>query len=243
MSPIQLSPIVVPKTSAVLARELRRQILSVLPAGSALPTERDLMAQTGLSRSSVREALRILEAENLVTIRPGRFGGTVATRPDDESLGRSISQFAQGRGITVQSLLQTREAVEPTLAALSAQHRTESDLQQLSDCSARLKDARADLPRFLQENVNWHMAVAAASRNELLRAFMASISAMIYKVTAVENFTTVRVRDQVMLAHASIERAIASQDAEAARRRMARHLSAVTATWEAFPTAPLLVDL
>jgi GntR family transcriptional repressor for pyruvate dehydrogenase complex len=242
MSQVRLSAIKVPKTSSVLARELRRQILSVLPPGSPLPPERDLMAQTGLSRSSVREALRILEAENLVTTRPGRFGGTVANRPDDASLGRSISHFAQGRGVTVQALLQTRAAVEPSLAALAAQHRTEADLQQLSDCSNKMKEGFADLPRFLQENVNWHIAIAAASGNELLRAFMVSISTMIYKVTAVDNFSTEQVRHQVLHAHAGIESAIVSQDPEAARRRMARHLAAATATWEAFPDAPLLVD-
>lgn len=241
MNQVQLSPIVVPKTSAVLARELRRQILSAIPPGAPLPTERDLMAQTGLSRSSVREALRILEAEHLITTRPGRFGGSVANRPNDEALGRSISLFAQGRGITVQSLLQTREAVEPSLAALAAQNRSDDDLQQLRDCSVRLKDA-GDLSLFLRENVNWHMVIAAASGNELLRAFMGSISTMIFKVTAVENFTTDEIRQQVLRAHQSIEQAIAKQDVEAARRRMARHLAAVRATWAAFPTAPLLVD-
>src|SRR5690606_33401804 len=78
MSSLKLNPIHVPKSSDVLARELRRQILSAaLPAGTPLPPERDLVAQTGLSRSSVREALRILEAESLVITKPGRFGGSV----------------------------------------------------------------------------------------------------------------------------------------------------------------------
>ena len=91
---LRLSPIVVPKTSDVLASELRRQILTgVLPPGVSLPAERDLVAQTGLSRGSVRDALRILESESLVITRPGRYGGSVANKPDDESLKRSISSF------------------------------------------------------------------------------------------------------------------------------------------------------
>ncbi len=73
MTQLKLAPIEVQKTSDVLASELRRQILSgVLPPGASLPVERDLIAQSGLSRSSVREALRILEAESLVSTRPGR---------------------------------------------------------------------------------------------------------------------------------------------------------------------------
>lgn len=243
MAQVKLSPITVPKSSEVLARELRKQILNNdLPQGAPLPPERDLVAQTGLSRSSVREALRILEGENLVTTRPGRFGGSVANRPDEDSLARWVSLFVRGRGISVQALLQTREEVEPSLAALAAQNRTEEDLQQLRECTARLESASTDLPRFLEENVNWHIAVAAASHNELLRAFMLSISNMIYKATAVENFATDKVREQVLLAHRRIEEAILAQDADTARRRMARHLAAVTAAWKAFPSAPLLLE-
>ena len=126
IKPVRLSPIVVPKTSDVLACELRRQILSgLLPPGTALPAERELVTQTGLSRGSVRDALRILEAESLVITRPGRYGGSVANKPDDESLKRSISSFVHGRGLTLLSLLQTREAIEPSLAALAAKNRTE----------------------------------------------------------------------------------------------------------------------
>ena len=79
IKPVRLSPILVPKTSDVLASELRRQILSgLLPPGASLPAERDLVTQTGLSRGSVRDDLRILESESLVITRPGRYGGSVA---------------------------------------------------------------------------------------------------------------------------------------------------------------------
>lgn len=243
MSQVKLSTITVPKSSEVLARELRRQILGKdLPTGAPLPPERELMAQTGLSRSSVREALRILEAESLVTTRPGRFGGSVANKPDDDTLARWISLFAHGQGVTVQTLLQAREELEPSLASLAAQNRTEKDLRNLKECTKRLKEAFADLPLFLAENVNWHVAVAGASHNELLRAFLVSISNMIYKVTAVENFATEDVRKQVLQAHARIEAAIVARDAAAARTRMARHLAAVTATWQAFPSAPVFAS-
>lgn len=243
MTDLKLSQIEVLRSPAILARELRRQILSNdLPVGSPLPSEKDLMAQTGLSRSSVREALRILETENLVTTRPGRYGGAVANRPNDESLGRSISLFAQGQKVNVNSLLQARVELEPSLAALAAQNRTHDDLLNIGECTSRLETAFDDLPRFLEENVNWHIAVATASHNELLRAFMVSISTIIYKATAIENFTTKDVRQQVMHAHSRIEEAIEKQDAIAARRRMTRHLVAVTAAWQSFPEAPLVID-
>src|SRR5690606_27038892 len=135
--------------------------------------------------------------------------------------------FVHGRDISLQALLQTRESIEPSLAALAAQMRTGDDLKSLAECSKRLEDAFDDLPLFLEENVNWHMAVATASHNELMRAFMLSISSMIFKATSVESYTTKERRSQVLQAHSRIEAAIVAQDVDAARRRMARHLAAI----------------
>jgi len=243
-SSIKLAPIVAPKSSDILAKELRRQILGgAFPPGSALPAESELVAQTGLSRGSVRDALRILESESLLVTRPGRYGGSIAKRPDEESLGRSISIFVQGRGISLISLLQTREAVEPPLAALAAKFRTEEELQELVLATERVEAAFADTPKFLRENVDWHMAIAAASHNELLRGFMHSLANMIYKVSAIDNFANEDVRKKVLHAHRRILEAITAQDESAAERRMAQHLAAVTAATGNFSAAPMVLDL
>ena len=243
MAEIKLEPIFVPKTSDVLADQLRRQILAgALAPGAVLPPERDLVTKTGLSRGSVREALRILEAEGLVTTRPGRQGGSVARQPGDESLAKYVSLFVHGRGISLLSLLQTREAVEPSLAYLAAQNRTDAELQDLVDITKRVEDAYADPPLYLAENVKWHCAIATASHNELLRAFMVAISSMVYKASAIENFATEDVRNVVLKAHRRILDAIVAKDADAARRRMARHLAALTEAMRAFPHAPLVIE-
>lgn len=240
---IKLAPIHVPKTSDVLADELRRQILGgAIAPGSPLPAERDLVAQTGLSRSSVREALRILEAEGLVSTRPGRHGGTLTRQPGDDSLARYIRLFVQGRGISLMSLLQTREAVEPSLAELAALNRTEEELRELIAQTERVEDAYANTPLYLQENVKWHCAIAAASHNEVLRAFILAISTMIFKASAIENFANEDVRRVVLKAHRRILDAIVAQDGAAARRRMARHLAALTEQMKAFPDAPVVLD-
>ena len=238
----RLSPITVRKTSDVLAGELRKRILTgAFAPGTPLPAERDLVAQTGLSRGSVREALRILEAEHLVTTKPGRHGGSIARQPGDDALAKYVNLFVQGRGIALLSLLQTRDAVEPTLAALAAVNRTPEELQQLVDATGEVEAAFADVPQFLSANVKWHCAIAAASHNELLRAFMVAISNLVYQATAIENFATDDVRRLVLAAHRRILDAIVARDADAARRRMTRHLGAVTAAIQAFPNAPLVL--
>lgn len=243
MADLKLAPIYVPKTSDVLADQLRRQILGgALTPGSSLPAERDLVTQTGLSRGSVREALRILEAEGLVSTRPGRQGGSVARQPGDDSLARYISLFVHGRGISLISLLQTREAVEPSLAHLAALNRTDDELRELVAITQRVEEAYADALRYLAANVEWHCAIAQASHNELLRAFMIAISTMVYKASAIENFATEEVRKVVIRAHRRILDAIIAQDGDAARRRMARHLAALTEAMKSFPHAPLVID-
>ncbi len=240
---LSLEPIRVPKSSDVLADQLRRHILKgVLTPGSLLPAERDLVSQTGLSRGSVREALRLLEAEGLVVTRPGRSGGSVACQPDDESLAKYVSLFVHGRGITLIDLLQTRETLEPSLAALAARNRTADELRELEERTRGVEEAFDDVPRYLAENVKWHCAIATASHNELLRAFMVAISSMVYKASAIQDFATPDVRTVVIKAHRRILAAIADRDAEAAHRRMARHLAALTSQMRSFPHAPLTLD-
>jgi DNA-binding FadR family transcriptional regulator len=226
----------------VLASQLRVHILDgSIADGVSLPAERDLVVQTGLSRGSVREALRILHTEGLITTRPGRLGGSVARRPGDDALARYVGLFVQGRGISLMSLLQVREAIEPSIASLAAANRTKEDLAELMATTQRLEDAYANVPVYLAENVNWHVAVATASHNELLKAFLTAISGLIFKASAIENFATEEVRSQVMKAHRRILDAIVERDADAASRRMARHLAALTRQMRAFVSEPVVL--
>ncbi|SAI00952.1 GntR family transcriptional regulator [Bordetella ansorpii] len=223
----QLETLHIPKSCDVLASHLRQKILDgSFPDGTMLPGERDLVEQTGLSRGSVREALRILEAEGLVTTRPGRYGGSRATRPTGTTVSRQIALFARGSRLPLASIIEAREAIEPPIAELAARHRTDADLATLRQIDERLQDAFSDVPTYLAENVNWHCALAAASRNPLLEAFMRSIANLIHEASAIKDFANDEVRSLVLKAHDRILDAVEKQDADAARRRMARHVQA-----------------
>ena len=224
----QLGIIDVPKSCDVLAERLQQQILSgAYPPGSALPTERELVTATGLSRGSVREALRILGAQGLVRTRAGRYGGSVVSRPTDALLASHINLYAKGRSVSLGALVEARQALEPMVAYLSARNRTEEDLVTLTRISARLDEAAVDdVPRFLEENANWHTALAAASHNDLLRAFTASISGLMFEASGIENFASAAVRKLVTQAHRRILQAIEIKDADAARRRAERDVQA-----------------
>ncbi len=235
----ELGMINVPKSYHMLAERLQQQILSgTYPPGASLPTEHELVAATGLSRGSVREALRMLEAQGLVRTRAGRYGGSVVSRPTDALLASHINLFAKGFSVSLGSLVEARQALEPMVAYLAAGNRTEEDLATLTQISARLDEAAIDdVPRFLEENANWHTALAAASHNDLLRAFTASISGLMLEASRIENFASEDVRMLVTHAHRRILLAIEARDADAARRRAERDVQAYAKYLEAAVTA------
>lgn len=223
-----LGRIKVPKSSDVLAARLKQEILGDgYNLGASLPTERELVSTTGLSRGSVREALRILEAQGLVHTRAGRYGGTTVSQPTADHLASHINLYAKGRSITLSALVEVRLALEPMVAALAAQRRTENDLSNLHAIAKRIDwAADNDLSSFLEENVNWHDAIAAASHNELLRAFASSVSGLMFEASQIKEFASADVRQRVRHAHTRILEAIEAGDADLARRRVERDVQA-----------------
>jgi GntR family transcriptional repressor for pyruvate dehydrogenase complex len=229
-SSITLGPMDVPKAPDVLARVLRERILSgELEEGAALPAERELVKQTQMSRATVREALRILEVQNLVRVKAGRAGGAFVQRPTTASMASSVGMMIRGRRIKLADLMETREALEPYCAELAAAKRTVDELAVLTDANDAIADPKADLAQFLQANLDWHVGVAVASHNELLIGFMTALSQAIYAGTENAAFVDDKVRAVTVRAHKSITNAIRDEDVEAAGRRMRRHVHSYAA--------------
>ena len=224
-SAIRLSPVDVPKASDVLADKLRERILTgELAEGDPLPAERELVKQTQMSRATVREALRILEVQNLVRVKAGRAGGAFVQRPTTKSMANSVSMLIRGRRIKLVDLMETREALEPFCAELAARNRTDEDLAELDRANEAIADPEAVLGQFLQANLDWHVGVAVASHNELLIGLMSALSQAIYAGTENAAFVDTEVRVVASQAHRAITSAIRDRDATAAGRRMRRHV-------------------
>lgn len=230
-----IGPVVVPKASDVLANHLREQILrGQLPEGSALPVERELAAAVGLSRGTVRDALRVLEIEGLITTRPGRAGGSFVRRPDATTLQRSLNALVSGRGVRFRSLLETRDALEPAAAELAALNRTAKDLARLEELSEQLRDSIPDIPRFLALNVDWHIAVVTASHNEIMEIILDSLSRAILLATDVSDFNTPQTMADTLTAHDRILSAIRNQDPQKALSAMNKHVHGYRVLIEAY---------
>ena len=212
--------------SNILARKLNDAIIrGEFAVGGALPSERDLMSQYNLSRATVREALRVLSARDLIEVRRGRSGGSFISIPSSHSVIRSLSQFIAGQNFRYIDLITVRAALEPAAAAQAAASRTEEKLEALRRCSEECEASVGDIDRFVVANLKWHLALVEASGNPLLLAFSTSIANAMHSATAFEEFD-LPTRMSVVGVHWNIFKAIRAQDPEAARRRTLRHLTA-----------------
>ena len=226
---LDITPVNVPKAADMLAALLREKILAgELDEGMPLPNERELGNQAGLSRASVREALRILEGEGLIATRIGRNGGSAVVRPSSATIERSVGIFIRGQRIRLEAVLETRSAIEPPSARFAALHRTDADLEQIAKSQAKLEQASAagDIPGYVRANLDWHVQVVRASHNELLIAFISAVSQSVYVATDLDGFNSVDVRNSVIQAHRRVMDAIVARDGDAAARRMNRHVGA-----------------
>ena len=226
---LDIKQISVPKAADVLADAMREQILAgELREGVDLPPERELGERAGVSRATVREALRILEGEGLIETRTGRNGGSSVSRPSSAPIERLVGIFIRGQRIRFEAVLETRSAIEPASARFAALHRTEQDLEDLERCHAKLEQASRDndLDAYVSANLEWHVQVVRAGHNELLIAFIGAVSQTVYRETDIEGFNSIEIREAVIRAHRRVMEAIRARDGDAAERRMARHIGA-----------------
>jgi Transcriptional regulators len=212
--------------ASVLARRLQDAIDNgEFLIGTSLPSERELMMTYNVSRASVREALRVLSARGLIKVKRGRTGGSFISSPTESSLVQSLNQFIKGQDIRFIDLVFAREAIEPMAAYQAALTRTEEQLEDLRIQCVECERTIGNVEEFVQSNLNWHQSVVEASGNPLFVAFLKSISGPLHTATNLEVFDF-RLRKAVVGVHWQIFDAIRQGDAEAARRRMTRHLTA-----------------
>jgi GntR family transcriptional repressor for pyruvate dehydrogenase complex len=138
--------------------------------GEHLPSERELMAQFAVSRSTVREALRVLESHGLVQSRPGDPKGPIILPISSAPLQKSMTRLASTQNLTLVELLQFRILLEGASAFLAAEQRTSEQLARMESALADLRDsADKTLTEFSQADLAFHDAMAEASQNTLVK--------------------------------------------------------------------------
>jgi len=159
------------KTHAVLADELRARILSgELAEGERLPVEEDLTVQFGVARTTLREALRVLESQGLITIRRGRGGGPIVTHPDLGPISMALAVSLQLQGTSMADLDEARRLIEPQIAGRLARDHRPEELEPLAQAIEVASEAaeRDDAMAFGLAAAGVHDALVEASGNTTL---------------------------------------------------------------------------
>lgn len=211
------SPRRLPKASDLLADTLRRRILSDgLEPGERLPSEAELIEGERFSRSTVREALRILEIEQLISIRRGPGGGITVSSPDPTTPGRALATFLTLSKSTVRDLFEFRLSVEPKAGALAARNATDAQRTEL----LLLADEATN-----EAEIGFHWALAQATNNAMFQAVLGSVAQIIREHAPAEDLESAD-REHAAEAHRRIARSIAKGDEAASSLATVRHLEA-----------------
>ena len=205
-----------------------------LKPGDRLPSEAELAADFGVSRTTVREALRILATRNLIHTRKGMAGGHFIVEPTvgsiSEFLVANYGLLTAANTVTLEHLLQAREMIEGPAAAIAARNRDEADLEKLltslSDDISGVSEADA-LAKFR----NFHLFLLEATKNKLLVVAAAPIFTVLQS-TIVRRRPTKEVIAEIELDHQKIYKAVEARDEVAARRLMDEHLGFLRANYQ-----------
>ncbi len=192
--------------------------------GDVLPTEAELTEEHGVSRTSLREAMRVLAAKGLVEIR--QKVGTRVRQPEqwnvfDADILRWHSE--QGPSVAIlRDLVETRQILEPAAARLAAGRASMADLKRIEDAVRAMAEHAPDHDAYAHADVDFHVAVYGASHNLLLRQFGTVVADLLYLAFNVQQ--VVASDDRVLLQdaerHAAVFRAIDRGNGEAAAEAM-----------------------
>jgi GntR family transcriptional repressor for pyruvate dehydrogenase complex len=223
---VRLDPVTPVPAYELVLEQLRRSIdQGHFAPGDKLPPERDLARQLGVSRTTLREAVRVLEGEGAVDVRRGSAGGIVVRhRPARPARMRArLKEFDE--------IIDFRLAVEPMAARLAAVRRTKTDVAALGRALARLDGlaehgAEGRFGDWLRADADYHLLIGRAARNApLLRAIETGRAGMFDPVGAVWG----RLEETAHAQHAEILAAISAGDAEHAATAMTTHIEGTRA--------------
>lgn len=221
---VRLSSVRIPKAADLLAAQIKQEIISGRhPEGTMLPTEKEMADQLAVSRPTVREALRILGAQGLVTIRPGPRGGPRVERPNIPTVTRSLTTLFQYERVSLADLLEARRAIEPACARVAASRASPNDVAALRQSVENMRAGLENDASFWAENANFHLALVSAGQNIVLRTLMTALRELIYEFTVGMPIVTEE-RLNTLAEHTAIMEAIAAHDPDAAAQATHRHL-------------------
>jgi len=212
------------KRSEVVARQIVEDVLRRrLTPGELLAPESVMLAQYGVGRATLREALRLLEAQGLVVLRPGPGGGTMLSAVDASDLGGTATLFFRLAGATYRELVQAITVVQPWLAEMAASrpdHKVAA--QELYDAIDVIEAVRDEPQGVFRTGPAFHAVVAKLSDNPVLSTFVNALEA-IFTNQVLSTIDLTPRQPEFFEAHRAIAKAISAGHRGEARRLAQEH--------------------
>ncbi|MEQ8719090.1 MAG: FadR/GntR family transcriptional regulator [Acidimicrobiales bacterium] len=215
-----------PKKTAILVAERIVEFITSggYSVGDHLPPEREMIETYAVGRPTLREALRYLELQGIIRLKPGPGGGPVVTEPGGQYLGSTITLLLHVNHAPFRAVVEVREAIEPHSAALAALNATDEQRVQLQQSVEAIRDVHADPGAFLAENERWHELVATSSQNMLFAFLVSSLHGMT-DGSALGVHYPLAERAQACDIHDQITTAILASDPDLAAELMRTHVA------------------
>lgn len=210
-----------------IAGQIRAAMLTGdLEAGQRLPSELQLAERYGVSRPTVREAMRLLAADGLVRATRGASGGTFIAHPAPDAVAGSLSEtielWFRAGSTSAAEVEQARGWIERGCVRLAAENHTEADLEAIRSAVEGARDPSIDIDRFLALDIEFHVAISRAAHNGVLELAMTAIHLARPRTNTL--LLSQLQPERIVEQHAAILDAIAARDPEAADRAFRVHL-------------------
>lgn len=213
-----------PKIAMLVAQAIVEEIdRDSLKVGDRLPPERAMLEQYAVGRGTLRESLRFLELQGVITVKPGPGGGPVVQRPDASNLATTLTLLLQFAGSKFRTIAETREGLEPLMASLAAERITDESIEELRETVAAMEEDIEDSERFLNANKRFHDIIAWSSGNALYGLLVDAVLGIMDGTALGIDYPSHR-RPAILRAHQEILAALAAHDREAAERTMRAHI-------------------
>jgi GntR family transcriptional repressor for pyruvate dehydrogenase complex len=224
--PDLFSPISVGRISGVIIDQIRQLIHGgQLATGARLPSERDLCVQFGVSRVTVREALRVLEANGLVEIRVGARGGAFVTAPTSGRIGAGLTDLLALSALSAVEVTEARQLIDMGVVPLVCARATDQDVEELFALCDAAEEVEAAGGSTLELSTEFHLRLAQATHNGavamLAQSFREPILMSLERARAAAPIMGRKGIEE----HRALVEAVRDRDAERAGHIMSAHLS------------------
>lgn len=242
----------VPKTAELVARQIRNAIIrGQLKDGDTLPAEAHLIAEYEVSRPTIREAIRILESEGLISVSRGARGGARINAPDHAMVARAAGIALQANGATLGDLYEMRSIIEPPAARMAAERNGRKAAEILRahlDKEQSLVDDRAAASQAI---ANFHRIMIEQSGNVTLTMVAHALQGLVERHLALAQRRE-KSQDPEMLgrllrfgfrSHGKLIEFFEREDGEGAERHWLNHMRAAGSYWLSVVEPTIRVDL